>query len=141
MVCFCDIPLSHAKNHMENYGYYGIGLNKDWGIKNSISPVLYAHQESEIIKNAAQISKVTKGFDKDHKDDIRVALFRIFSMIKPYEGKLRKNGRIIRFYDEREWRFVPYPWNISEKECRKYHKMKKLNDELPPLDFEPSDIR
>lgn len=48
MVCFCDIPLSQINNHRKIYGDYGIGLSKDWIEQNNISPVLYAHKNSEI---------------------------------------------------------------------------------------------
>jgi hypothetical protein len=37
----------------------------------------------------------------------------IFYYIKPYEGILigRKHGKVINFYDEREWRYVPFADN------------------------------
>ena len=41
MVCFCDIPLSQIRNHVEVYGGYAIGLSKEWGIENGINPVMY----------------------------------------------------------------------------------------------------
>ncbi len=41
MVCFCDIPLSRATEHTEFYGSYGLGLTKDWGIRNNLNPVVY----------------------------------------------------------------------------------------------------
>jgi len=50
MCCFCDIPLSNTKEHTEKYGSYSIGLTKEWGMRNGISPVLYTHKNSETAK-------------------------------------------------------------------------------------------
>src|ERR1044072_4036723 len=37
--CFCDLPMSHISSHLEFYGAYGIGLTKDWAIKNGLTPI------------------------------------------------------------------------------------------------------
>ncbi len=137
MVCFCDIPLSHTKVHMKNYDKYGIGLRKDWGIKKKISPVLYAHNNSEIFIYVGRLFQQV-----NNNQDNRSHLQGIFSMVKPYKGKLRKNGKEIRFYDEREWRFVPRPPDSISKQIydnsRKRNMLKTL---LPPLEFESASIK
>ncbi|MCZ7385732.1 MAG: abortive infection system antitoxin AbiGi family protein [Candidatus Methanoperedens sp.] len=144
MVCFCDIPLSRAKIHMENYSNYGIGLKKEWGIEKGISPVLYIPPiQSKIFHKLffgriIQSLKTDKELDKNHKE----ILFGIFNMIKPYKGKLRKNGKEIVFYNEREWRFIPtIPYNTLYKNC--LNKKEKFNDVLKrePLDFQSSHIK
>lgn len=33
MVCFCDLPLSLIAKHLKEYGCFGIGMTKRWGIK------------------------------------------------------------------------------------------------------------
>lgn len=43
MVCFCDIPLNSVHDHIKQYGSYGIGLNKEWGMSQGITPVRYIH--------------------------------------------------------------------------------------------------
>lgn len=48
MVCFCDIPLSLVSNHTKTYGKYALGLSKEWGIKNKITPVIYTYENSII---------------------------------------------------------------------------------------------
>lgn len=45
MASFCDIPITLLSEHHERYGEYGIGLTKEWAIKNGISPVMYITNE------------------------------------------------------------------------------------------------
>jgi hypothetical protein len=113
MVCFCDIPLSQARTHMGNYGNYGIGLKKEWGMKNKISPILYAHDNSEITFSINELQDKVLGFgisNQQNNSDFVVKvlgkLYWISSFVKPYYGT-SKNGDKVRFYDEREWRYVP----------------------------------
>ena len=40
MVCFCDMLLTKMSNHNLEYGNYGIGLSKKWGIQKGINPIL-----------------------------------------------------------------------------------------------------
>ena len=46
MTSFCDIPLSQVKRHTSTYGQYAIGLNKSWGMRNKINPVIYTYPKS-----------------------------------------------------------------------------------------------
>jgi hypothetical protein len=167
MVCFCDIPLSQARVHMQNYGKYGIGLSKEWGKRNNISPMLYAYENSAIIFGVRQMLERTVGFGLDNVffgpdlgvknldliDKILGDIQRIACFIKPYEGKLWRNGKYtdkIRFYDEREWRFVPklpeeiLPHRLTKAEYSDPKQKNSANEKLREnsvLKFEPSDIK
>ncbi|MFY7730459.1 MAG: abortive infection system antitoxin AbiGi family protein [Flavobacterium sp.] len=77
--------------------------------------------------------------------------FNIFRYAKNYEGNLERNGiphSSYRFYDEREWRFVPsissgIP-NLDEDGYRKYRGSKNTVKPLldsPILNFSASDIK
>jgi Putative abortive phage resistance protein AbiGi, antitoxin len=50
-ICFCDIPLPAIKNHREQYGSYLLGLKKEWGIKNGVTPIRYIHYYTPDINN------------------------------------------------------------------------------------------
>lgn len=216
IVCFCDIPLSQIKNHINNYGKYGIGLKKEWGIENGLNPVFYANfhvnQESFVVKNIKNISKYlveasaqkilspwiefNKKVDVDkllllpenyldsldlnshyelcenleefinslpkivESDEIKTnySNFYLIYNIKPYEGQkwdkdnFEFNGEYTRFYDEREWRYIP-DMDIStfcklgylEKEkfkenSNKDEKNKEIS-ELYKLNFKAKDIK
>ncbi len=160
MVCFCDIPLSQSSVHMENYGKYGIGLTKKWGMQNNISPILYAHDKSAITFsiNEVQEKVLSFGFEimskkQDHFDFMGKVLDEIYwisSFIKPYEGILRKNGKQVRFYDEREWRFVPklpdefLPQRLTKAAYYDEKERDSANErlrEISVLKFEPLDIK
>lgn len=113
MVCFCDIPLSQIKNHVKYYGYYAIGLDKKWGMKSKISPVLYTYRDSltgDSLYNG--LRKVIELREAAIPKWIALGnLIKFLNFIKPYEGKLWRKDKYIegtvRFYDEREWRYVP----------------------------------
>lgn len=108
MVSFCDIPFSQIKDHIENYGCYGIGLSKEWAIRNRLNPVLYVQSQSAIAENYYSLMQCLQ--QKEWAGEIdktprRMGL-EIVRHIKNYEGILRRNGTD-RFSDEREWRYVP----------------------------------
>jgi hypothetical protein len=129
MVSFCDIPLSKIKYHIKEYGKYGIGLTKDWGIKNKINPVFYTIQNTnvtEILKEminrmAPYEEHLNKDCDREKTSEIEIILSLLYKYtkllehIKPYEGISYKSGTIRRFYDEREWRFVPDAVEMMDK--------------------------
>lgn len=110
LVSFCDIPLSDAKKHLDSYGYYGIGLKKTWAINNGLNPVLYIDRASDIGAIIRKIGikgvKESGELDNDFINDF----VKICSYIKNYDGPLiraSKTEESYRFYDEREWRYVP----------------------------------
>ncbi|MGD0819201.1 MAG: abortive infection system antitoxin AbiGi family protein [Desulfomonilia bacterium] len=113
MVCFCDIPLTQTRKHTDLYGQYGIGLDKRWGIRKGITPVLYAYKGSRTTALLAAIyddminkDKLVPLDEKLHKDFMDFIMFT-----KPYSGPIWRDGNYIpgeiRFYDEREWRYIP----------------------------------
>jgi len=119
MVSFCDIPLSQASKHVGDYGRYGIGLHKKWGMAKNISPVHYIYEGSMC---ARVISGIYKDLPKDAFDiDCSCVRFdtktAIFFYGKPYRGHLLRKDTTtekivdkgeVNFYDEREWRYVPF---------------------------------
>lgn len=137
MVCFCDIPFMEIHNHVKEYGFYGIGLSKDWAIKNCINPVVYLTENSWLIDRLAELKWKTddlfnvtdlsklKDFNKYYKLLETESL--LFCYIKNYSGdintkKVHKKNYL--FYNEREWRYVSKIGSglkhiISEEEYKK----------------------
>ncbi len=107
MISFCDLPLSLIRKHLGVYGEFGIGLNKKWGIKNGVTPVLYMHEQSQMFE--ALISRMCAardGKDETADDDLKL----LAAHVKPFRGNAWREGQTkpdIHFYDEREWRYVP----------------------------------
>lgn len=114
MVCFCDIPFSDIKNHLDSYGYYGIGLSKKWASAKGLNPVIYISKDSNIgsilYRHIGRNVLDPEIKEEDLDTSIVLDFFKIQSYIKNYEGPLAKGSRLLddyRFYDEREWRYVP----------------------------------
>ena len=61
LVSFCDLPLSLIRNHLKEYGNYGIGLKKNWGLRNGVTPVMYTHYRERTRRPI-----VTGRFKRDH---------------------------------------------------------------------------
>lgn len=164
MVSFCDIPLSQIELHSSQYGSYGIGLSKKWGKDKGISPVMYFHSKSNHIgpfmKAMKKYEKIAEKPNSDWKSYSDVMYSTWF--YKPYEGKMwRANAyteKKIRFYDEKEWRYIPTPdemycseigqysyYDEDIDKIKNYQDFKKgINDDLSKcfkLKFKPDDIK
>jgi hypothetical protein len=130
MVCFCDLPISLIRKHLGEYGPYGIGLDKKWGLKNGVTPVLYTHSTAQTLRPVLHRSiKDTKVNDLKTENDLRL----IAAYTKPFLGSAWRNKEVkpgILFYDEREWRYVAV---IREDEPlfldrEDYYNIKKRNN-------------
>lgn len=120
LISFCDLPLSEVKDHIKKYGTYAIAFSLDWGKRNQLNPVFYVDKKSKIAGELEELEKIiiNRSFsDFMHKykkgEDHSKALFSLFNVIfntKPFSGNLiRKNKDygFYKFYNEREWRFLP----------------------------------
>ena len=105
MVCFCDVPLSQSKTHRKTYGNYGIGLSKEWGKNNKISPVLYAYRESAIINT------------------IRRMWFDVVRDLEKSGGQQDVDDHVNRFYD-----CIPYVGETMNRTELVYDHANRLDD-------------
>ena len=169
MVCFCDIPLSLTGKHLAEYGNYGLGMTKEWGMRNGLNPVLYVHLDSTLKKLITDTIEVVNHLDFDNKKhnlsgiaDVAIdvdALWDTFDYLKfftkPYEGPFHRAGQIknVRFYDEREWRFVPrkngtnswkkylHKWEFEDESKKNQQNALIYQDDAAALFFTPNDIK
>jgi hypothetical protein len=163
MISFCDIPLSLASEHIRKYGSFGIGMTKEWGIRNKLNPVLHLEKGSLITKdiqdtmdsivkllesvttilektrnslpnvsNRTEKKEIIKAIENlisqmedypeliSHSKNTGNTFINIYRYIKNYQGSLIRSGKTIRdykFYDEREWRYVPA---LTDKTVRRW---------------------
>jgi hypothetical protein len=160
MVSFCDIPLSQVKYHIEIYGCYGLGLTRDWGLKNGLNPLTYVESSSNFSQSLA--NAVNYFLPKARQENLKLAqddeyfkavlgLGELIGNIKSYSGDYERGGKThkdYRFYDEREWRFVPRSSEenllmISEETWHTpigQEKARRLTESYR-LKFDPDDIK
>lgn len=153
MVSFCDIPLSQIKDHIRKYGSYGIGLTKEWAKSNRLSPVQYVAADAHY---TTSLREIINGTHPTHGDwnklsDLEKASFNLRRFLKNYEGTLVRKGKSksnYRFYDEREWRYVPdycsdFPMVVDSKSYKTDAEKAHLNQKLSKirLKFTPEDIK
>ncbi|NAY92963.1 hypothetical protein GTQ34_13650 [Muricauda sp. JGD-17] len=114
MVCFCDISLSQISNHIKTYGEYGIGMTKEWGIRNKLNPIIYINPNSNVSESISKLAEsVYQALDKycgEVTKGISDEFMNLSNFLKPYKGNFKRGDKIyknVRFYNEREWRYVP----------------------------------
>jgi len=150
MISFCDIPLSQICDHVTKYGRYAIGLTKEWGLKKGVCPVLY-YREGDRSYDAflRSLDLANKTGDDFTHNGLVTNLAELGFLFKLYEGISPKNGKITRFYDEREWRYIPplaqtmpdFLMDLGDFSDATKRQEKNNRFEKYHLTFEPSDIR
>jgi len=150
MVCFCDIPLSKIKKHLTTYGHYGVGLKKDWGFKKSLTPIIYSRKNA---KTSRIIDDLIDWYSQNGEPtDLKYIISDIIMYMKPYYGKMWRNSEYkkTKFYDEREWRWIP---EINRPDLKMHLEYDEyINSELREsenrkigkyytLVFKPSDVK
>lgn len=110
MCCFCDIPLTQIKEHIEDYDGYAIGMSKEWGIGHGLNPVFYV--------NPYGITVTLENLNAGLQNDMfaKGAYEHAFALIKPFDGMNLRNQVQKKkiFYNEREWRKVPYTTQFQD---------------------------
>ncbi|ASJ38397.1 abortive infection system antitoxin AbiGi family protein [Vibrio vulnificus] len=143
MVCFCDIPLSRATEHTAFYGSYGLGLTKDWGMRNNLNPVVYG-TGSGLVRDAIHYFAE---LCRENKDGAVMHGSNLVKLSKPLSGEMQIGESLVEkdFYQENEWRFVSSSENEEEMlrqsdflENREQHNK---NAQVHNLKFSPSDIK
>lgn len=145
MVCFCDIPLTQIKKHFDIYGEYGIGLSKSWGTRNRINPVLYLDKNSMLSNNIKGIFDYIS--EADVKSNLEKNMMNIVMHIKLYKGSFFRNKKLYKnykFYNEREWRYIPTNCDyLSQMEFNDSEIRKDYNSKIRSslLTYHPNDIK
>ena len=108
MICFCDIPLNRAHKHSEQYGSYGIALDKNIISSNNIQPILYMNPDSKLCSNFAEVFRNLLNDEEIEAKWKYLPNFMITLLCysKPITGKMGGKNDVL-FQDECEWRFVP----------------------------------
>lgn len=141
MISVSDYPLSEIGNNKWAYGNYCIGFRQSWGVKAGFSPVTYCSLGSRSL----QVLNIL--LDDSLKSDIQSrfgAIMYLFAHMKFVQAPLvtkHKKFKNYRFYDEREWRVVPYItetdnsklWPFYDEEG--YKEFKKENNGTSLLDI------
>lgn len=143
IVCFCDCDVEIIK-HTGKYGKFGLGMKKEWAVKNGLNPVFYFNSKSFVSENfEATVEKLALLYfnGKINKEDWYNFLY-IIAFTKEY-GNKEKNEI---YYEEREWRFFPIKqdgsigvYNKAEYELIYPNNLFIIDDKLF-LSFEIHDI-
>jgi hypothetical protein len=122
MISFSNVSVDYAISYLKSYGTFGIGLEKRWGEKNDLNPVLYLEQKSDLTNeiisafdNIKTFSKIDledsiNGVKTDQKSILTKNIIKFFAHSKNYDGELVRNNEILSekypFGMEREWRKI-----------------------------------
>jgi transcriptional regulator with XRE-family HTH domain len=158
MFCMSDKPIERHNLHKQHYGEYGIGFSKTWAIKKGISLVSYAYPAALA---SYLLTELSKKLLPEQKNIYHLLLFLL--LYKAYDNKnnefhrefmlrnLRQENReYVRYFDEREWRWIPLKKglliienDLEEEELKKLIKKKQLEINSSNdigLDFDIDDV-
>jgi len=150
MISVSDYPFSEIANNNWTYGNYCIGFNRSWGEKVGLSPVCYCSYGSRSLKQLSELLK--EAIDINSNKLFGLAMY-MFAHMKFVQAPLKTKQQLFetyRFYDEREWRVVPYITETDQaevmpfltedayKEYKKSHNGKSLLN--IGVDFQYDDI-
>lgn len=150
MISVSDYPLSEIGNNKWAYGNYCIGFKQSWGIKVGFSPITYCSLGS---RGLLQLNLLlVDAIKNDVRSRFGVVMY-MFAYMKFVQAPLvtkHRRFKNYRFYDEREWRVVPYITETENAEIwpfyneEDYKQYKKEHDGSSILeigvDFEGDDI-
>lgn len=149
MVCFCDIPISRVAEHTAFYGSYGVGLTREWALRNKLCPVVYTPASGPVVELAKfliQVEIQPKNQAQRKIDDALLVHFnRFIPLIKPLVGRMVVGRKVLQraFYQENEWRYLPEDLEmiVGKSKFTKQRAQYNRKMETQPLLFGPTDIR
>ena len=113
MISLSDIPLADIGEYLNQYGGYLFGFSRQWVIENGFNPVWYCEKTNLVVEKHKKLLFDSYMKKKDAAmAPIVTLLFYYSSYMKDIEGELYVKSKNCtysnyRFYDEREYRFVP----------------------------------
>lgn len=117
MICFCDIPTERSRilPHLGQYGRYGIGISKSWGVARGVQPVHYLSIGSPFCDDLREAYDAASSIcdicvPGSPEDTVSAFLTTTLAYAKPtYEERddHKYYRRGYSYEDECEWRFVP----------------------------------
>lgn len=133
-ICFCDIPMSRLKDHVETYGHYGIGVNKLAAQDKGISPVMYVSPKSPILPGTKKDVEVL--FKEYPELACRIKQLSGYRYVEKGESEIKQS---VYYYDEKEWRAIPgkNPIEVLPKTHHKdiVAKRNQNNQDFPHQNF------
>ena len=141
MISVSDYPFSEIGNNKWAYGNYCIGFKQSWGVKAGFSPVTYCSYGSRALQLLNLLLDDALKNDTQSRFGAVMYLFAYMKFVQaPLVTKHRK-FKSYRFYDEREWRVVPYITETDNSESfpfineEGYKDFKKKNNNSSLLDI------
>jgi hypothetical protein len=153
MVCFCDIPLSRIDEHVNFYGSYGLGMTKEWALKNGLAPIHYVTDSSPFTAAFTKICELSMddtGSGPDEPGETWQLTQRLAMYMKPLIGSMSLgNDRVQKdFYQESEWRYIaindevrPYLGASEHQDAETQQTANESSKTQCMLMFLPSDVR
>ena len=150
MISVSDYPISEIGSNKWAYGNYNIGFKQDWGVKVGFSPVWYCSVGSRGLR---QLTVLLEDALKAESKGRFGTIMYLYALMKFDQAPLKtrhKSFKKYRFYDEREWRIVPWitetdkigvlPF-LTEKGYNEYKESHEGNSLLDiGVDFQYEDI-